>query len=78
MKLRAASRYHRDIRDLKRRSPSRHEKTGSTEAETRINITLYHPEQEQYHNCQELLADLLEARHILINERFHQELLNDL
>lgn len=67
--------YHRDIRDLKRRLTFRGTEDWIAKAETKINNTLYHPEQEQYHNCQELLADLLEARHILINE--HQELFLD-
>lgn len=67
--------YHRDIRELKRRLTFRGTEDWIAKAEMKINNTLYHPEKEQYQNCKELLADLQEARKILVQD--HQELFLD-
>ncbi len=59
-------RYYYDIRLLRRRLTFRGTEDWIIAAEQKINNTLYDPEQESYHSCQELIQDLLAARRILI------------
>ena len=61
-------RYYYDIRQLKRRLTFRGTEDLIAAAERKINNTLYYPDRETYSSCQELLADLLEARRILIDD----------
>lgn len=61
-------RYYFDIRQIRRRLTFRGTEDWIASAEQKINNTLYHPEQDSYSNCQELLADLFEARRILIED----------
>lgn len=60
--------YYREIRRLRRRLTFRGTEDYILKAERTINNTLYYPQQEQYSNCQELLADLLAAREILVTQ----------
>lgn len=61
-------RYYADIRLLRRRLTFRGTEDWIATAEQKINNTLYQPDQEGYSSCKELLADLQEARNILVNE----------
>lgn len=61
-------RYYYDIRQLKRRLTFHTVEDIIAAAEQKINNTLYYPERKTYSSCQELLADLLKARRILIDE----------
>lgn len=61
-------RYYYDIKQLKRRLTFRGTEDWIAVAEQKINNTLYYPERETYGSCKELLADLLEARRILLDE----------
>ena len=61
-------RYYADIRQLKRRLTFRGTEDIIAAAEKKIFNTLYEPGQEKYDSCQQLLADLYEARHLLIEE----------
>lgn len=61
-------RYYYDIRQLKRRLTFRGTEERIALAEQKINNTLYYPERDRYRSCQELLADLYEARRILLEE----------
>jgi phosphoenolpyruvate carboxylase len=67
--------YYREIRQLRRRLTFRGVEDWIAKAETKINNTLYHPEAEQYARCAELLADLAEARKILVDQ--HESLFLD-
>ncbi|MBK8554959.1 MAG: phosphoenolpyruvate carboxylase [Lewinellaceae bacterium] len=58
--------YYRDIRLLRRRLTFRGVEDIILQAETRVYNTLYNPDQATYQSCQELLADLRQARSILI------------
>lgn len=60
--------YYRDIRSLKRRLTFRGVEACIATAERKIYNTLYNPGEVQYGSCQELIADLLEARLILVDE----------
>lgn len=68
-------RYYYDIRQLKRLLTFRDIEDIIAKSEQKINNTLYYPERETYSNCQELLAELLHARQILIDE--HDKLFLD-
>ncbi|MCC6460133.1 MAG: phosphoenolpyruvate carboxylase [Saprospiraceae bacterium] len=68
-------RYYHDIRQLKRRLTFSGTEDWMAAAERKVHNTLYYPEQETYASCQELISDLLEARHILIRD--HQALFLD-
>jgi len=60
--------YYRDIRTLKRRLTFRGVEELIAQAELKIYNTLYNPGENQYNNCQELIADLMAGRRILVNE----------
>jgi phosphoenolpyruvate carboxylase len=61
--------YYRDIRLLKRRLTFRGIEDAILAIEKKIYNTLYQTEEEnQYRTCQELLAELLAARQVLIDE----------
>ncbi|MBX2929134.1 MAG: phosphoenolpyruvate carboxylase [Saprospiraceae bacterium] len=67
--------YHRDIRLLRRRLTFRGVEEQIAAIETRINNTLYYPDQPQYASCAELIEDLRTARKSLCNE--HQSIFVD-
>jgi phosphoenolpyruvate carboxylase len=58
--------YHREVRQLRRRLTFRGTEDYIIKVERTLNNTLYYPQKEIYHNCSELLAHLLTAREILI------------
>jgi phosphoenolpyruvate carboxylase len=60
--------YYRDIRQLKRRLTFRGVEEIISAAEQRIYRTLYYPDKTQYQSCQELLAELISAHKILLEE----------
>ncbi len=60
--------YYRDSRDLKRRLTFRGVEEWITKIDQKIYATLYDPEAQTYSSCQELIADLLAAREILVSE----------
>jgi phosphoenolpyruvate carboxylase len=60
--------YYRDIRQLKRRLTFRGVEEIISAAEQRIYRTLYYPDRTQYQSCQELLAELITAHKILLEE----------
>lgn len=59
---------NRDIRSLKQRLTFRQVEDMVDAMATKINNTLYYPQQATYSHPQELLTDLYAARHILIHE----------
>lgn len=61
-------RYHYDLRSLRRRLTFRGTEDWIIAAEQKINNTLYHPDQDSYSSCQQLLDDLMQARAVLIND----------
>ena len=62
--------YYRDVRQLKRRLTFRSTEDIIANIEKAIYNTLYKPEEEKhYQSCQELLADLTEARRALFDDK---------
>ncbi len=61
-------RYYYDLRNLRRRLTFRGTEDWIIAAEQKINNTLYHPDEDAYENCQQLLNDLMQARAVLIND----------
>ncbi|MDJ1470947.1 phosphoenolpyruvate carboxylase [Xanthocytophaga flava] len=68
--------YYRDLRLLKRRFTFNGVERLIALAEEKINNSIYYPEEEKYNSAEELLADLSEARQILIHQ--HDGLFLDL
>jgi phosphoenolpyruvate carboxylase len=67
--------YYRDIRQVRRRLTFRGVEEIIIKVESKIYATLYNPALGAYASCGELLADLMEARSILISE--HESLFID-
>ncbi len=68
--------YYRDIRVLKRRFTFDGVEACIARAERCLNNTLYYPSDTKYETADQLLADLLEAREILVRQ--HDSLFIDL
>ncbi|MCC7244852.1 MAG: phosphoenolpyruvate carboxylase, partial [Saprospiraceae bacterium] len=60
--------YYREIREVRRRLTFSGVEEKIIEVDRRIYSTLFEPGPDSYHTCQELLADLQEARNVLIEE----------
>lgn len=60
--------YWRDIKYLKRRLTFNGVEELIAKAERKTNNAIYYPDQEQYTNVEELLADLAQAREVLIRD----------
>ena len=68
--------YYRDMRKIKRRLTFDGVEACIARAERCLNNTLYHPDEAKYDTADQLLADLLEARTILVQQ--HDSLFVDL
>ncbi len=60
--------YFRDVRKLKRRLTFKGVEDYISELERKMNNTIYGPEEEGYANAEEILAEMAEARQVLVEK----------